>query len=131
MSKHIGVWFMLILACLGGCSTSRTIISAESNPAASTDLLAELDPGDWISVHQANGDKYKGVVTSLGENFVSLNIDPFHTSGEIVTISRDDIILLKHDTPNRSETVLRILGTTAIIYLALALYSFQGANLGR
>lgn len=121
MKKRSGIWLMLVLACLGGCSSGRYVVGPPTGSASKADLEAELQYGDWIRVEMRDGGVYDGEFVRADGVTLFMDIDPYN-SIQFVSLARQDIISIEKKSFHLGRTVLAAAGVASavgvLIYIA-------------
>ena len=118
MSQRRWVWSMLVLACLGGCSSSRYVVQPSIGSATTTDLEAELERGDWIKVETRGGGIYNGEFVRVDATILYMDIDPYN-SVQVLRLARQGIVSIEEKSPHLGHTVLAVTGLACAVYLVL------------
>jgi len=117
---------MLSLAFIGGCSTSRYIVSPYAVRTSNEGLGSELESGDSIEVTVVSGETYAGVFESVGESALTLDIDPLYTPGQLVTVPLEDIRSLEKVSFSATRSLLLATGLClALLVHGLATLDFS------
>ncbi len=133
MTTSKGIWFMLTLVCLVGCSVGRPVLPHGSRTPTPEDLNSELAAGNRIHVQAIGGESYSGELLKIGDNAISINIDPNHRHAVIVHIAYDEIesIEVISDSPSKTVGVLAILCMAVVVmawFLIKKIISSAGMN---
>jgi len=111
---------MLVLACLGGCTTGHYVVEPWTRTGTLPHVETELAHGDWIKVMMASGETYYGEFIRVDATTLYMDIDPYNAV-EMARLSRQDIVSLDKRTFHFGYTVLTTVIVTATV-IATALY---------
>ena len=123
------VWLMLVLTCLGGCTSTRTVMPLREGTVDSVGLTKVLKRGDWVKVRTIDGTLYKGEVAALGHDSISLDLKPKYRSDEILVLAHEDIAGIEKVSVSFFKSLGLLAGTAGVVcfFAMLAFISqFEG-----
>lgn len=86
---------MLVLACLGGCTTARQIELTDNESGGRGGGAPELEPGDLVRVRLHDGTEYRGELHEIDWGDVRIRQSYSSFDMDIVTIPRSQIISIE------------------------------------
>ena len=106
--------FVGLLACLGGCTSFRTMETATDDPA---EVTQALEPGDRVRITTATGWKVEMNVTAVGPDSVSGTLPG--KDEELVEIPLAEIVELQVEEVDAVRTGAVVVGSGVVIYWIL------------
>jgi len=113
--------FVGLLACLGGCTSFKTIEMTPDDPARVTQAL---EPGDRVRITKTSGEKVEMDVTAVGPGSVS-GRQPGQ-DGESIEIPLGEIAELQVKEVSAVKTSSVVVATVVIAVVAIVLSSPPG-----
>lgn len=110
---------MLWLAWLGGCSNSRYVAPHRSEIAVSREWGTGLVRGDLVEVRMLDGERFDGVLVAIGDDSLSVDIEPDNRSGEVVILARADIASIEQSSFSVGKTILMTASVIGSLYVML------------
>ena len=106
--------FVGVLACLGGCTSFRTMETAADDPARVTQTL---EPGDRVRITTTTGWKVELDVTAVGPD--SLSGTQPGKDNESIDIPLAEIVELQVEKVDAVKTGAVVVGSGVVVYWIL------------